>query len=74
VLQRLIKVDKHFLDPYLYLAQIEYDEENYEEYSRLVWEAYLKVIDLVANADGDYPKSFMARFLLISSMFCISIL
>lgn len=56
-LQRLIKIDKYFLDSYLYLAQIEYDDENYEEYSRLVWEAYLKAIDLVANADGDYPKS-----------------
>lgn len=57
VLQKLIKIDKHFLDSYLYLAQIEYDEENYEEYFRLVWKAYLKAIDLVANADGDYPKS-----------------
>src|SRR5688572_19533120 len=38
-LRQLIKIDKHFLDSYLYLAQMEYDEENYEEYSRLVWEA-----------------------------------
>lgn len=57
VLQRLIKIDKYFLDPYLYLAQIEYDEDNYEEYSHLIWEAYIKAINLVANADGDYPKS-----------------
>jgi hypothetical protein len=56
-LKRLIKTDKYFLDSYLYLAQIEYDEENYEEYSQLVWGAYLKAIHLVANVDGDYPES-----------------
>lgn len=56
-LRQLIKTDKQFLDSYLYLAQIEYDEENYEEYSRLVWEAYIKAVHLVANANGDYPKS-----------------
>jgi hypothetical protein len=56
-LSRLIETDKYFLDSYLYLAQIEYDEENYEKYSRLVWDAYLKAMHLVANANGDYPKS-----------------
>jgi len=56
-LRRLIKIDKYFLDAYLYLAQIEYDEEDYEGYSRLVWDAYLKALHLVSNADGDYPKS-----------------
>ena len=56
-LRQLIKIDKQFLDSYLYLAQIEYDEENYEEYSRLVWEAYLKAVQMVANTDGDYPRS-----------------
>lgn len=56
-LQRLIKIDNRFLDPYLFLAQIEYDEENDEEYSRLLWGAYLKALHLVANAEGDYPKS-----------------
>ncbi len=56
-LRQLIKIDKQFLDTYLYLAQMEYDEENYEEYSRLVWEAYLKAVQMVVNADGDYPKS-----------------
>ena len=56
-LRQLIKIDKQFLDSYLYLAQMEYDEENYEEYSQLVWEAYLKAVHLVASANGDYPKS-----------------
>ena len=56
-LRQLIKIDKQFLDSYLYLAQIEYDAENYEDYSRLVWEAYLKAVQMVANMDGDYPKS-----------------
>ncbi len=56
-LQGLIKNDKQYLDPYLYLAQIEYDQENYEEYSRLLWAAYFKALHLVANANGDYPKS-----------------
>jgi len=56
-LRQLIKIDKQFLDTYLYLAQMEYDEENYEEYSRLVWEAYLKAVQMVANIDGDYPRS-----------------
>jgi hypothetical protein len=56
-LKQLIKIDKQFLNAYLYLAQMEYDEENYEEYYRLVWEAYLKALHLVANANGDYPKN-----------------
>lgn len=56
-MRHLMKKDKHFLDPYLYLAQIEYDEEDYEKYSRLVWEAYLKAVQMIANIDGDYPRS-----------------
>jgi len=56
-LRQLIKIDKQFLDSYLYLAQIEYDEENYEEHWRLAWKAYFKALHLVANANGDYPKS-----------------
>ena len=56
-LRKLIKLDNQFLDSYLYLAQMEYDKENYDEYSQLVWEAYLKAVHLVANANGDYPKS-----------------
>jgi len=56
-LRRLIKIDNRFLDSYLFLAQIEYDEENYEEYARLLWDAYIKALHLVANAEGDYPKS-----------------
>jgi len=58
-LRQLIKIDKQFLDSYLYLAQIEYDAENYEDYSRLVWETYLKAVQMVANIDGDYPKSLL---------------
>lgn len=56
-LRKLIKLDNQFLDSYSYLAQMEYDKENYDEYSQLVWEAYLKAVHLVANANGDYPKS-----------------
>lgn len=56
-LQWLIKADKSYLDPYLYLAQIEYDSENDVEYFRLIWDAYLKAIVMVANKTGDYPKS-----------------
>lgn len=40
--RQLIKIDELFLDSYLYLAQMEYDEENHEAYTRFVWEAYLK--------------------------------
>lgn len=56
-LRRLIKIDNMFLDSYLFLSQIEYDEKNDEEYSRLLWEAYIKALHLVANVEGDYPKS-----------------
>ncbi len=54
---RLIKTDEQFLDTYLFQAQIEYDEEDYDEYSRLLWDAYLKALHKVANANGNYPTS-----------------
>ena len=57
VLRKLIKTDTHFLDPYLFLAQIEYDDENDDEYFRLIWDAYLKAVHMVANRSGEYPKS-----------------
>lgn len=56
-LRKLIKTDENFLDPYLFLAQIEYDAENDDEYFRLIWDVYLKAVCMVANKHGEYPKS-----------------
>jgi hypothetical protein len=58
-MKRLIIIDDSFLDSYLFLAQIEYDEDNYEAHSRLLWQAYQKAMLLVANKDGNYPKKLL---------------
>ncbi len=55
-MKELIKSDPDFLDPYLTLADILEEEENYGKAREILREAYLKAMNLIVDKNGNWPK------------------
>lgn len=55
-MEKLIKEDPDFLDPYSYAAEAYCQLEDYDKYTSYTYRAYLKALHKVATKDGRYPK------------------
>jgi tetratricopeptide (TPR) repeat protein len=56
VMNKLIKKDPLFFDPYLILADILYSENKPEEARELLSNAYVRAVKRIADKDGNWPK------------------
>jgi len=55
-MKKLIKSDPDFLDPYLVLADILEEEDNYGEAREVLREAYLRAMNFIVDKNGNWPK------------------
>ena len=55
-LKHMIDADPDFLDPYLYLAELYYEDKKSYLYANIIYDAYLRAVNMVADKSGNYPK------------------